>query len=82
MSDTIEHAKEGIEEAHHHGDSRARRIAVLIAVLAAGLALSEMGEKGAQNRISPITSRSATIGASSRPRTCGRRSARRRRGAA
>ncbi len=50
MSETIEHAKEGIEEAHHHGDSRARRTAVLIAVLAAGLALADMGEKGAQNQ--------------------------------
>ncbi len=50
MSETIEHAKEGIEEAHHHGDSRARRIAVLIAVLAAGLALADMNEKSAQNQ--------------------------------
>ncbi|MBN9561517.1 MAG: DUF4337 family protein [Alphaproteobacteria bacterium] len=50
MSETIEHAKEGIEEAHHHGDSRARRTAVLIAVLAAALALADMGEKGAQNQ--------------------------------
>jgi hypothetical protein len=53
MSETIEHAREGIEEAHHapalHGDATARRIAVLIAVLAAALALAEMGEKGAQN---------------------------------
>jgi hypothetical protein len=50
MSETIEHAKEGIEEAHHHGDSRARRIAVLIAVLAAGLALADMSEKSSQNQ--------------------------------
>ena len=53
MSETIEHAREGIEEADHahalHSDSTARRIAVLIAVLAAALALAEMGEKGAQN---------------------------------
>jgi len=53
MSETIEHAREGLEEAHHahvlHADSTARRIAVLIAVLAAALALAEMGEKGAQN---------------------------------
>jgi Domain of unknown function (DUF4337) len=53
MSETIEHAREGIEEAHHahvlHGDTAARRIAVLIAVLAAALALAEMAEKGAQN---------------------------------
>src|SRR4051812_6923550 len=53
MSDTIEHAREGIHQAHEapagHGDRSARRIAVLIAVLAAALALAEMGEKGAQN---------------------------------
>jgi hypothetical protein len=53
MSESIEHAREGIEHAHHapslHTDSTARRIAVLIAVLAAALALAEMGEKGAQN---------------------------------
>lgn len=53
MSETIEHAREGLHEAHHahalHGDTSARRIAVLIAVLAAALALAEMGEKGAQN---------------------------------
>ncbi|HME26169.1 MAG TPA: DUF4337 family protein [Acetobacteraceae bacterium] len=53
MSDTIEHAREGIEHAEHkpgpHTDSTARRIAVLIAVLAAALALADMGEKGEQN---------------------------------
>ena len=53
MSETIEHAREGLHHAHHapapHTDSTARRIAVLIAVLAAALALAEMGEKGAQN---------------------------------
>ena len=52
MSDTIDHAKEGIEHAHHaadHGDGSARRIAVLIAALAAALALSEMATKSAQN---------------------------------
>ena len=39
MSETIEHAKESIAEAHHaHGDTSARRIAILIAVLAAALA--------------------------------------------
>ena len=48
MSETIEHAKEGIAEAHH-GDHGARRIAVLIAMLAAALALADMGEKQAQN---------------------------------
>jgi len=52
MSETIEHAREGIHHAHasgEHGDRSARRIAVLIAILAAALALAEMGEKGAQN---------------------------------
>jgi len=53
MSETIEHAREGLHHAQHearpHTDSTARRIAVLIAVLAAALALAEMGEKGAQN---------------------------------
>ncbi len=53
MSETIEHAKEGLEEAHHaaqHGrDSAAPKIAVVIAVLAAALALAEMGEKSSQN---------------------------------
>jgi Domain of unknown function (DUF4337) len=53
MSETIEHAREGLEHAGHapahHSDRTARRIAVLIAVLAAALALADMGEKGAQN---------------------------------
>jgi hypothetical protein len=54
MSSTIEQAKEGLEHAHHaseHGDTGGshRNVAVLIAVLAACLALSEMGEKAAQN---------------------------------
>jgi len=53
MSESIEHAREGLEHAQHaagaHTDGTARRIAVLIAVLAAALAIAEMGEKGAQN---------------------------------
>jgi hypothetical protein len=51
MSETIEHAREGLEHADHaaHTDPSAARIAVLIAALAAALALAEMGEKGAQN---------------------------------
>jgi hypothetical protein len=53
MSETIEHAREGLHHAQHegapHADLPARRIAVLIAVLAAALALAEMGEKAAQN---------------------------------
>ena len=44
MSETIERAKETIHEAHH-----ARWIAVLIAVLAAALALADLGEKQQQN---------------------------------
>lgn len=54
MSDGLEQAQEGIEHAHHaseHGDTdkSPRNVAILIAVLAACLALSEMGEKAAQN---------------------------------
>jgi len=52
MSEAIEHAKEGIEHAHHashEGDRFAPRIAVLIAALAAALALADLAEKGAQN---------------------------------
>lgn len=53
MSETIEPAREGLDHAHHasapHSDHLARRIALVIAVLAAALALAEMGEKGAQN---------------------------------
>lgn len=54
MSDAIEQAKEGLEHANHAaehdpGDKSSRNIAILIASLAACLALSEMGEKAAQN---------------------------------
>ena len=56
MSDTIEQAQKGLEDAHaaaeghaEHSDMSARRIAVVISVLAAALAVTEMGEKGAQN---------------------------------
>jgi hypothetical protein len=53
MSETIEHAKEGLEHAHHateHGSDRsAPKIAVLIAALAAALTLAEMGEKSSQS---------------------------------
>lgn len=52
MADTIERAHETFDEAHHaheHGDSTARRVAVLVSVLAAVLALAEVGEKSAQN---------------------------------
>jgi hypothetical protein len=59
MSDTIEQAQSGLEHAHHaahhpEGEHEApghgpRNVAILIAVLAACLALSDMGEKSAQN---------------------------------
>ncbi len=53
MSETIEHAKEGLEHAHHAaehgGDNSAPKIAVVIAILAAALALAEMGEKSSQS---------------------------------
>lgn len=54
MSDDLERAQKGIEDAHEaherHGDTAARTIAVLISILAAGLAIAEMQEKSAQNR--------------------------------
>jgi hypothetical protein len=51
MSETIEDAREGLHHAQHgaHTDTTARRVAVLIAVLAAALALADLGEKAAQN---------------------------------
>ena len=51
MPDSLDHAREGIEHAHHAApsDRFARRVAVLIAALAALLAIAEMGEKSAQN---------------------------------
>ncbi|HEX4261063.1 MAG TPA: DUF4337 family protein [Acetobacteraceae bacterium] len=56
MSENVELANQGFEHAHHEvehaapqHEGRARRIAVLIAALAAALAISEMGEKSAQN---------------------------------
>lgn len=49
MSDFIDHAREEIHHAHHQGSPSARLIAVLIAILAAMLALAEIGEKGSQN---------------------------------
>jgi hypothetical protein len=48
MSETIETAREHLEHAAH-GDGSARKIAVLVAVLAAALAVTEMHEKAAQN---------------------------------
>lgn len=52
MSETIEQAREGFEHAHEaseHGGNSARNVAILIAILAACLALTEMGEKAAQS---------------------------------
>lgn len=52
MGDSIEQAHDAIHEAHHaheHGDANARKIAVLVSVLAALLALAGVGEKSAQN---------------------------------
>ena len=51
MANSVEMATESIEHATHaeHGDGFGRRVALLIACLAAALALSELGEKGAQN---------------------------------
>ena len=54
MTDGIEYAHEGLEHAHHaakHGSEQksAKNVAILIASLAACMALSEMGEKAAQN---------------------------------
>lgn len=49
MSEALERAQEGIEAAHHHGDSSARRTAILIAVLAAALAIANMWENSAQS---------------------------------
>ncbi len=50
---SIETATETLEHAAHHetahGDGSARKIAILVAILAAGLAVTEMREKAAQN---------------------------------
>ena len=52
MGESIEHAREGIERAHHahehEGDNAARWVAVLVALFAAALALADVGEKAAQ----------------------------------
>ena len=53
MAEALEMAQESMEHAHHkaehEGNLGARKIALLIAALAAALALAEMGEKSAQN---------------------------------
>lgn len=53
MGEAIDRARESVEHAHHeqagHGDEHTRRVAVLIAVTAAALALAEMASKSAEN---------------------------------
>ena len=49
MSESMERAHETIEEHAHHSDPWARGVAILVSVLAAVLALSEIGGKAAQN---------------------------------
>ena len=51
MANSVEMATESIEHTEHaaHADTGARKVALLIAALAAALALCEMGEKVAQN---------------------------------
>ncbi len=51
MANSVEMATESIEHTEHaaHADASGRRVALLIAALAAALALCEMGEKAAQN---------------------------------
>jgi Domain of unknown function (DUF4337) len=49
MSESLERAHETIEEHAHHSDPWARGVAILVSILAAVLALSEIGGKAAQN---------------------------------
>jgi hypothetical protein len=49
MSETVERAHETIEEHAHHTDPWARNVAILISVLAAALAITEIGGNAAQN---------------------------------
>jgi hypothetical protein len=49
MSDTIERAHETVHEHATHGDPWARGVAVLVSVLAAALAITEIGGNSAQN---------------------------------
>ena len=48
MSESMERAHETIEEHAHHSEPRARGVAILVSVLAAVLALSDIGGKAAQ----------------------------------
>ncbi len=52
VSEAMERAHETIEEHAHHSDPWARGVAVLVSVLAAVLAMTEIGGKAAQNRLS------------------------------
>ncbi len=47
MSDTLERAQDALDQAR---ETNAREAAILISILAAGLALADMQEKGAQNQ--------------------------------
>ena len=49
MSETVERAHETIEEHAHHTDPRTRTVAILVSVLAAALAVTEIGGNAAQN---------------------------------
>lgn len=49
MSESMERAHETIEEHTPHGDPWARRVAMLVSLLAAMLAITEIGGKQAQN---------------------------------
>lgn len=49
MSESIERAHETIEEHAGHGEPRARNVAILVSVLAAALAVTEIGSNAAQN---------------------------------
>nr|WP_294563691.1 DUF4337 domain-containing protein [uncultured Rhodopila sp.] len=49
MSETVERAHETIEEHARHGDPWARNVAILVSVLAAALAVTEIGGNAAQN---------------------------------
>jgi hypothetical protein len=49
MSEAVEHAHETIHEHAHQSDPWARGVAILVSILAAVLALSEIGGKAAQN---------------------------------
>ena len=49
MSETVERAHETVHEHASHTDPWARRVAVLVSVLAAALAITEIGGNAAQN---------------------------------